>query len=211
MGGQQGGERASETVVKVLPFQVCTALNTSTAARKCPPGSTREMRNAVETKKIDREKGTGNADSMKIAPQKDELDKLKSILDKFIRHLSRQIHQLANQVDELRGAGATVAACLVLDNTALIAHMGDSRAYLMRDGILEQLTCDHSVIDLLLRLKRITENEAKKHPAQHAITRYVGMKDDVGPEIQELELKAGDRILLCSDGLTNMVKDKDIG
>jgi len=132
-------------------------------------------------------------------------------LQQSICNLNRVIHRKASEVTELMGMGATVVACLVRRNIAAIAHLGDSRAYLMRNGAFEQLTEDHTIVDLLLKLGQISKKQAEKHPARHALTRYVGMEGDMEPEIGLLELKSGDRLLLCSDGLTNEVSNRKIG
>lgn len=131
-------------------------------------------------------------------------------LHQAIGDLSRQIYERALQTSALRGMGATVAACLVRNKTAAIAHMGDSRVYLMRSAVLERLTEDHSLVGMLLKLGQITKRQAKNHPARHTLSRYIGMEADVGPEVQLLDLEIRDRLLLCSDGLTNMVTDRAI-
>jgi protein phosphatase len=89
-------------------------------------------------------------------------------------------------------------------------NLGDSRAYLLRRGRLRRLTQDHTVAAVLLRLDEITPEEAGEHPGTHRLTRYVGMEGEALPDIQTLRLEAGDRLLLCSDGLTGMVSDRRI-
>jgi protein phosphatase len=106
--------------------------------------------------------------------------------------------------------GATVVLVLLRDGKAYIVNMGDSRAYLYREHRLKQLTEDHSIVGILLRHGDITPEEAKKHPARGRLSRYVGMEGEVYPDVRTLAMKAGDRLLLCSDGLTNMVSDDEI-
>lgn len=132
-------------------------------------------------------------------------------LEKAIKILSHQLCQYAGEEEELEGAGATVVACLIRDGTAWIGHMGDSRAYLLRKGIFEQLTEDHSVVAIMLNLGQITKRQARRHPARHTITRYAGMKGEVYPDIRAFSLNAGDKILLCTDGLTDMVSERETG
>ncbi len=110
----------------------------------------------------------------------------------------------------LQGMGTTLTlALLTAEGTARIAHVGDSRAYLLRDGELRQLTDDHSVVGELVRAGLLTPEEARHHPRRNLVTRSVGM-GDVSVDLVEEDLLPGDRLLLCSDGLTDMVDDDDI-
>jgi serine/threonine protein phosphatase PrpC len=124
--------------------------------------------------------------------------------------LSTQLRQEAAKHPDLVGMGATVVLLLVAGGQAHIMHLGDSRAYLLRQSRLRRLTQDHTVAALLLRLKEITEEEAREHQGAHRLTRYMGMDGDALPDIRTLRLEAGDRLMLCSDGLTGMVSDRHI-
>jgi protein phosphatase len=106
--------------------------------------------------------------------------------------------------------GATVVLALVRGRRAVIAHLGDSRAYLCRDGRLQQLTKDHSLIQELLEQGRITPEEAGSERAFGGPSRFAGMLGEPDPDIQLLNLHMGDRLLLCSDGLTSMMSDLEI-
>lgn len=106
----------------------------------------------------------------------------------------------------LAGMGTTLTLALLADDTLNIAHVGDSRAYLYRDSELRQLTTDHTLVNELIELGRISPEEAEHHPHRHLITRVLGL-GPVGVDTATFELKRGDRVLLCSDGLTNMVSD----
>lgn len=134
-----------------------------------------------------------------------------SVLKHTIMDLSDKVYARAVEVDYLRGAGATIVACLVHGNVAVIANMGDSRSYLIRGARLEQLTRDHTIGGMLLRLGMIPREEAEQHSGSRILTRHVGMEANSGPDIGLLDLKKGDRLLLCTDGLTSMVPDPDIG
>jgi protein phosphatase len=107
----------------------------------------------------------------------------------------------------LRGMGTTLTAgTLVTGGTVLVGHVGDSRAYLMHDGELRQVTVDHSLVEELVREGRLTADEAAVHPQRSIITRALGVDASVEVDVYSVELVPGDRLLLCSDGLTGMVQ-----
>lgn len=110
---------------------------------------------------------------------------------------------------ELTGMGTTAVAAFVKDGTAVIAHVGDSRIYLV-NGEIKQLTRDHSVVQSLIESGKITPEDAKVHPRKNVITRALGAEENVAVDSDCLNLSNGDTLLLCSDGLTNFLDDKDI-
>lgn len=110
---------------------------------------------------------------------------------------------------ELAGMGTTAVAAFVKDGTAVIAHVGDSRIYLV-NGEIKQLTRDHSVVQSLIESGKITPEDAKVHPRKNVITRALGAEEDVAVDSDCINLLDGDTLLLCSDGLTNFLDDKDI-
>jgi protein phosphatase len=113
---------------------------------------------------------------------------------------------------EVKGLGATVVAGLYAGGGMLaLAHLGDSRAYLMRGGYLERLTSDHTVAEMLLQTGHISRRQLRLHPSRHVLTRHVGKEDCPPADAIQLSLKPGDRILLCTDGLTGMLDDRTIG
>jgi len=127
-----------------------------------------------------------------------------------IVQLSKQLRKESVTRSDVSGMGATLVMALLRADRAHIASMGDSRAYLFRNGQLIQLTEDHSVVGLLLRNGDITPEQARTHAARGQLTRYIGMKDEVYPDVRTIELSEGDRLLLCSDGLTDTVPDSGI-
>jgi serine/threonine protein phosphatase PrpC len=110
----------------------------------------------------------------------------------------------------LKGMGTTVVAGLLNEKILSLAHVGDSRAYLFRDGQLSRLTDDHSWVHEQVTAGILTEEEAKTHPLKNVVTRALGGGPSVSPDLQELVFSPGDRYLFCSDGLTTMVSDEEI-
>ena len=125
--------------------------------------------------------------------------------------LGELILEKGGEYPQLRGMGATVVAGVVVADSLVLAHLGDSRAYLLRDGALELLTKDHTMADLLLDVGAIKRRHYRRHPGQHQLRRYIGMPDCPPPDVAILSLRPGDRILLCTDGLIGMVDDRTIG
>lgn len=132
----------------------------------------------------------------------------------WLRHetarFSQQLYAVSTGDPRLRGMGTTLVLILVTQGRAHIAHVGDSRAYLLRGEQFSLLTDDHSVVGLLFRLGVITAEEARRHPERGRITRYVGMAGSACPAVRTLRICGGDRLLLCSDGLTAMIPDPQI-
>ena len=133
-------------------------------------------------------------------------------LRETILQLSQRLRAESAGRGGLKGMGATVALAWLRgpEGMAHLAHMGDSRIYLYRHGNLTQLTEDHSVVALLLKRGDITPEEARRHPARGRLSRYVGMEGEVYPDVQTVRLREGDRLLLCTDGLTGPVSDDEI-
>ncbi|MBV9050588.1 MAG: Stp1/IreP family PP2C-type Ser/Thr phosphatase [Solirubrobacterales bacterium] len=126
------------------------------------------------------------------------------------REANRRIFELASTERERAGMGTTLTAAY-LDNSELaIAHVGDSRAYLFRDGSLKRLTQDHSLVDELVRRGRLTEEEAAEHPQRSIITRALGPESEVDVDTWTYPVRGGDLLLVCSDGLTSMVSEERV-
>ena len=128
----------------------------------------------------------------------------------LIQEANRRVYQRQSDDVEASGMGTTMTVALVEDGIVRIGHVGDSRAYLYRDGELEQLTDDHSLVGELVRSGKITAEEAETHPQRSVITRVLGTDPDVDVDALTIEAQAGDVFLLCSDGLYSMVGTEKI-
>ena len=127
-----------------------------------------------------------------------------------VKHANRNVLEAASKDPRLAGMGTTLTAALALDDGIHVAHVGDSRAYLLRDGDLRQLTIDHTVVQRLVDEGRITRNEADIHPQRSILTRALGVDQEVTVDEAVVDVEPGDRLLLCSDGLTGMVDEDEI-
>ena len=132
-------------------------------------------------------------------------------LARILREANRRIYDLAVADESHRGMGTTLTAAKVTGDEISLAHVGDSRAYRMRDGELEQLTKDHSLVAELERSGQITPEAAEHHPQRSIITRALGPEPDVEVDTYTVTGREGDLFLLCSDGLTSMISDEEIG
>jgi PPM family protein phosphatase len=136
-------------------------------------------------------------------------DQTATLLQAAIHTADEAIWTHTNAHPELRDMGTTVVLALCQGDQVHIAHVGDSRAYLFHHGELRQLTEDHSVVAQLMKAGQLTPRKARSHPLRHLITRYLGSGAAVA-ELQGVTWQQGDYLLLCSDGLTNMVEDHHI-
>ena len=132
-------------------------------------------------------------------------------LARILREANRRIYDLAVADESHRGMGTTLTAAKVTGDDISLGHVGDSRAYRMRDGELEQLTKDHSLVAELERSGQITAEAAEHHPQRSIITRALGPEPDVEVDTYTITGREGDLFLLCSDGLTSMISDEEIG
>ena len=125
----------------------------------------------------------------------------------LVKDTNAKIHGDAQANRDRAGMGCTLTLSVVDGSQVVIAHVGDSRAYRLRDERLEQLTEDHSLVGGLVRLGTLTEAEAEQHPQRSVILRALGPSEEVEVDLLEIESRDGDLFLLCSDGLTGMVRD----
>ena len=128
-----------------------------------------------------------------------------------LRLSGRRIFEKAAQEEEYHGMGTTAVALLVDGSNAVVAHVGDSRLYLMRNGKIQQITEDHSFVARQVKAGVMTEEDAKTHRMRNVIYRSLGYQEDVEVDVQVHAILKGDRFLLCSDGLTGHVDGDELG
>lgn len=127
-----------------------------------------------------------------------------------IEEVNRQIYHQQEHDDALTGMGTTLSVLWMSDNFVYIAHVGDSRVYLLRDGEFKQMTLDHSLVEQLVREGVLTEEEAQNHPMRNIITRAIGTDESVEVDVVVEERRKGDLWLACSDGLHGLVDDRQM-
>ena len=127
-----------------------------------------------------------------------------------LRAANRAVHERSLHDRQVSGMGTTVTAVVVEDTTALLAHVGDSRAYLLRAGDLRQITADHTLVARMVTAGEISRQEADVHPQRNVLTRSIGTEASVKVDEDHLALLDDDRLLLCSDGLTDMLSEDQI-
>src|ERR671911_973492 len=128
----------------------------------------------------------------------------------LIRAANARIHEQARSDAQHAGMGTTTTAAYLTGDTVVVAHVGDSRCYLLRDHDLIRLTRDHSLVDELIRRGKLTEEQAESHPQRSVITRALGPEPNVQVDVESFEAKGGDLFMVCSDGLTSMVREPQL-
>lgn len=134
-------------------------------------------------------------------------DALIRMVDEGIKYANKKIMEKAAEDENLRGMGTTMVVAYVEDGQLFVANIGDSRLYLL-DKQINQVTEDHSFVATLVRAGELTPAEARVHPDKNVITRAVGAAENAKVDFFEVDLEPGDQILMCSDGLSNMVEDE---
>ncbi|HXG69839.1 MAG TPA: Stp1/IreP family PP2C-type Ser/Thr phosphatase [Gemmatimonadaceae bacterium] len=127
-----------------------------------------------------------------------------------LRDANRAVYERTRSERDKLGMGSTVSALLLSDTRFIVGHVGDSRIYLVREGRMEQLTRDHSLVQEQVDAGLITAEQARRHPQSNVITRCIGMANEIEPDVFDGEARVGDSFLLASDGLTGMVDDRRI-
>ena len=132
------------------------------------------------------------------------------LLRRTAQEANREIFELAQGDSSRSGMGTTLTAALVRGDEISFGHVGDSRAYVLRDGKLKQITNDHSLVEELRRQGKLTRDQAAEHPQRSVITRALGPEPDVEVDTMTFRARPGDLFLLCSDGLTTMLSDDEL-
>jgi protein phosphatase len=130
------------------------------------------------------------------------------ILDKMmsaVAQCNKEVYQKSRENIEFLDMGTTLVAVTIENEKMFVVHVGDSRVYLFRENNLQQITTDHSYVMELVKIGSITREEAEVHPKRNIITRAIGIREDVEADTIIEDMKQGDKILLCTDGLSNMV------
>jgi serine/threonine protein phosphatase PrpC len=139
-----------------------------------------------------------------------DADSIEDLLSQSIIDIDSEILRVANEDPELRGMGTTLTALLLHEDRIALIHVGDSRAYRLRDGELEQLSLDHTVLQELIDQGKLTISEANDHPQRSLLTQVLMGSGNLNPVLVVYERKAGDRYLLCSDGLSSVLNNREI-
>lgn len=127
-----------------------------------------------------------------------------------IQKENREIYEVGNSSPEKFGMGTTIVVAAILKDELLLAHVGDSRGYIIRKPAIKQLTSDHSLVNELVKTGEITTAMAKRHPKKNVLLRSVGVPGEIEVDLSVTSIKENDYILLCSDGLSNMLDDEEI-
>lgn len=133
-----------------------------------------------------------------------------TILKTGIAKVNDMLLQKASEHSELRGMGTTFVAAVIIENKMYVANIGDSRLYVIGEEV-KQITLDHSLVEELIRTGQLDRRRVRFHPEKNIITRALGTGNEAVPDFFEIILQSSEKILLCSDGLTNMVEDDEIG
>ncbi len=148
-------------------------------------------------------------DSMVSSIERSENKTPVTLFEEAVAYANQTVYQEAQEKQEYEGMGTTMVAGTLQGNTLYVANIGDSRLYLLREE-LTQITRDHSLVEEMVEIGNITEREARVHPQKNIITRALGIDENVQADFFEIQVQDSDIILLCSDGLTNMVEDEEI-
>ncbi|HYA98603.1 MAG TPA: PP2C family serine/threonine-protein phosphatase [Ktedonobacteraceae bacterium] len=210
MGGYQAGEVASQLAVQ----KISEALKSFFIPVTEQPTVKLTPMSDQETIKLDTTQVAGEATKQHKTRKLPETSVTKSVEDQLkaaIRQANKAILNYGEEQSSARGLGCTVTSALIQSDLAFIANIGDSRTYLYRDKTLTSLTKDHSLVYRLVEAKQIEPDDIYSHPQRNLIYRSLGAgHKSVDPDVFHISLEPGDSLLLCSDGLWEMVRNKDL-
>jgi len=146
---------------------------------------------------------------IKIIEASDEKNQI-TLIDETIKTVNEKLIEKATESEDYEGMGTTFVVATIIDNVLHVANVGDSRLYVINEE-LQQITRDHSLVEEMISLGEIERKDARTHDQKNIITRAIGGSGSVMADFFSVDIKSGDRIVLCSDGLTNMVEDEEIG
>ncbi len=132
------------------------------------------------------------------------------VLEKAIRRANEVVRRRSKEDEALNGMGTTVVAATLEGDTMYVANVGDSRLYVVSPREIRQITRDHSLVEEMVRMGGLKREQARSHPDKNIITRAIGAEDEIEVDFFQVQLKHGDIVLMCSDGLTNMIEDEEI-
>ena len=145
-----------------------------------------------------------------FAEIKKEKQQILELIKNAIEYANMVVYEKSKEIEELTGMGTTIDVCLIYSNRVYIGHIGDSRVYRLRKEIFRKLTVDHSYVEQLVKEGNITKEEAYNHPKKNMLTKALGCTPFVEPDVMVKGFLKDDILLMCSDGLTNMLKDNEI-
>ena len=137
-------------------------------------------------------------------------EEVMEIIKKAMNYANSIVHERSKQVEELEQMGTTLEICLIYCNRAFIGHIGDSRIYRIRQNIMRKITTDHSYVQTLVKDGTITKEEAIHHPKKNMLMKALGCEETIEPDVMVKGFNPKDIILICSDGLTNMIAEQEI-
>ena len=214
MGGHQGGATASRMAVELLAKELAEVRGDFEAAvrrqKEASVRTTEEMPSVEDTGDLAPTIPVRSEEVLPPGGASIVFSPALELMRGIVRRASTAIFDAAWQKPDLRGMGTTLTAVLVHAGKAHLAHAGDSRCYMFRDGQLRQLTEDHSWIAEQLKSGSISEAEAKASKFRHVITRSIGFERDTEADLRSVPVSPGDCFLLCSDGMSNYVEHGEL-
>src|SRR5262245_49633969 len=168
-----------------------------------------EVASATAIEVLTREVGRRHQDIHKFRGSKIDLEELANLARELVETAGQAVHDKSQSDDDFAGMGCTLTMLLVLDTKAVMAHIGDTRLYLYRDGKVSQLSTDHTMAQELCLAGLIEPDEVMEHQYAHVLSRALGPKAEIKIDTLVLDVLPGDRYLLCSDGLSEYIEDEE--